>query len=296
MIQKTGKVNDLFAEELAKRMGKKAALESTETRLDEQRKDMDREPLGKTTEQGLGAKGSDRTGVEDPPSTVEKKLVDKKLPTENSKLQGITEKRLDTASTTPYPHRNPEAWERTGDARPVNNLPAEQGEASDEKRAERFEKSDKAAKEKKERILDKDVGKQLTNKKAFNLKAIENEKKYAKYVPYLHHKGGSGPYSTRVAELKDIDVKLAAIMDQNRELNASEQRQVSELKTKKANLLGLREEPVQEESSIGKRPQVGQTIDVHNMTCKISVVHKAGTIDCECPDGKTYRLTGLGFI
>jgi hypothetical protein len=242
MIQKTGKVNDLFAEELAKRMGKKAALESTETRLDEQRKDMNREPLGKTTEQGLGAKGSDRTGVEDPPSTVEKKLVDKKLPTENSKLQGITEKRLDTASTTPYPHRNPEAWERTGDARPVNNLPAEQGEASDEKRAERFEKSDKAAKEKKERILDKDVGKQLTNKKAFNLKAIENEKKYAKYVPYLRHKGGSGPYSTRVAELKSIDVKLSSIMEQKRELTAEEQKNVAELKTRKSVLLGLKDE------------------------------------------------------
>lgn len=241
MIQKTGKVNDLFAEELAKRMSKKASLEIAETRLEEHRDKMDREPLGKTTEQALGEKGSDRTGEENKnPSLVEKKLVDKKLPTENSKLEGITERRLDTASKDPYPHRNPEAWERTGDARQVNNLPAEQGEASDEKRAERFDKADKAAQDKKKRVLDKDIGEQLTNKKAFNLRASENEKKYARYIPYLRHKAGDGPYSSRVAELKEIDGKLATIMGQKRELSKDEQNQVTELKTRKASLLGLK--------------------------------------------------------
>jgi hypothetical protein len=278
-------------------------LEIADKRLEEQRKEMDREPLGQTTEQGLGAKGSDRTGTENKkPSLIEKKLSDKKPPTENSKLQGLVERRLDTASTDPYPHRNPEAWERTGDKRQINNLEPEQKDASDEKRAERFEKSDKEAQGKKERILDKDVGKQLTNKKAFNLSVVENAKKYSQYIPYLNHKAGSGPYSNRVAKLKDVDSKLESIMSQKRELTASEQKQVVALKKEKSVLLRLAmpeqtmPEPPEQPSSIGKRPQVGQVTMVHNMKCKIIEVYRAGTIDVECPDGKNYRVTGLGFI
>jgi len=221
-------------------MSDQKALEITDKRLEEQRKDMDREPLGKTTEQGLGAKGSDRTGEENKnPSLIEKKLVDKALPTENSKLQGLVERRLDTASKTQYPHRNPEAWERTGDKRQVNNLESEQGDASDEKRGERFEKADKAAQDQKKRILDKDIGKQLTNKKAFNLSVVENRKKYGSYSSYLNYKSKEGPYSNKIEELKNIDVKLAGIMSQKRELTTAEQNEVSDLKIKKSSLLGL---------------------------------------------------------
>lgn len=221
------------------KMSKEAALEIADKRLEEQRDEMDREPLGKTTEQGLSAKKSDRTGEENKnPSLIEKKLSDKPLPTENSKLQGLVEKRLDTASTTPYPHRNPEAWERTGDKRQVNNLEPEQKDASDEKRTERFEKADKAAQEGK-RLLDKDIGKQLTNKKAFNLKAIKNSEKYSGYERYLNYKSGSGPFSNRNEKIKDIDDRLKKIMSQRHLLSEAEQKEVSELKATKSGLLGV---------------------------------------------------------
>jgi len=272
----------------ASKLAKKASLGITDKRLEEQRDEMKREPLGKTTEQGLGAKGSDRTGEENKkPSLIEKKLSDKEFPSENAKLTGLVERRLDTASTTPYPHRNPDAWERTGDKRPVNNLEPEQKDASDEKRAERFEKSDKAAQEGK-RLLDQNVGKQMTNKKAFNLKAAKNSEKYAQYANYLNYKSGSGAFSNRNVKVKEIDEKLAKIMSQKRELDQEEQKQVLTLKAEKSDLLKL--------AAIGDRPQVGMLVDVHGMKCKIIKVYRAGTIDVECPDNKNYRLTGLSFV
>jgi len=222
-------------------MKKKAALDVTETRLDKRREKMDREPLNKTTEQGLS---DDERGKEnEAPSLVEKKLSDKALPTDNSKLQGLPEKRLDTASTSPYPHRNPDAWERTGDQRPVNNLPAEMGENSDEKRAERFEKADKAAQDEPKRVLDKDVGKQMTNKRAFNLRVKELAKKYAGYEKYLNYKSGDGPYCpSRTKRLAKIDERLSEIMKQERVLNEEEQKEVTALKQEKSSLLGISKE------------------------------------------------------
>ena len=243
MIHKTGKIDDLFAEELEKRMKKKAALEVTDKRLEEQRDKMDRDPLRETTEQGLSK--SPRGKENDEPSLIDKKLTEKKLPTENSKLHGVTEKRLDTAKTSPYPHRNPEAWERTGDARQINNLEPEMRESSDPKRLERFEKADKAAQNEPKRILDKDIGKQLTldwgqkgEKKAFNLKRRESAIKYAKYVEYLKYKD-SKKYSSKLAEVKEIDKKLASIMGEKKILTVEQQGTVDALKAKKSALLRL---------------------------------------------------------
>jgi hypothetical protein len=242
-IQKSGRVNDVFAEELKKKLAAKTDEQKVpETKLEGDREDKGQKPPETTTESALDGKTSDRkdTEKERKPGITEVHLEDKKVEG-NAKLQGLTEKRLDQASTKPYPHRNEEAWARTGEKRPVNNLPEESGEASDEERIARYDKFDKRAQDDKKRLLDKDVGKQktLVDKKSFNLHEAKTAAKYAAYAGYLSYKGGVPVYSGRVAQVRKIDSELATLMSAGRQATPDEAKKIDALKAEKSRLLGV---------------------------------------------------------
>jgi len=43
------------------------------------------------------------------------------------------------------------------------------------------------------------------------------------------------------------------------------------------------------------RPEVGQTVKMRGLHCLVIAVRDFGTIDIEAPNGKCFRLSGLGF-
>lgn len=43
-------------------------------------------------------------------------------------------------------------------------------------------------------------------------------------------------------------------------------------------------------------PRVGQKVLVRGVTCIIRIIHAAGTVDVEAPDGSWYRVSGLPFV
>lgn len=121
-LQKTGDLNDLFINELRIRLAKKNEPKAIET---------------KALEQALEEIHEDVKG---------------------DAKQGTTEQRLNEASKENYPHRNPEAYEKTGDTRPINALPEELGKLSGEAKDKRYQ--DKRKEGAKDRLVDKDIGKQ----------------------------------------------------------------------------------------------------------------------------------------
>ena len=172
----------------------------------------------------------------------------------NAKIEGIVERRLNEASTTPYPHRNEEAYKRTGQKRPINALPEEMGEASDEGKRKRRDAAVNALKATK-RPVDKDVGSQLTNEKTviknrFNLHEARaaqkkpfnlHEQRLASYGDCIEYK--KDPTNQRFASVKAIDSQLSSIMElaqkEGRLLNKDEAEKVLALKKNKNTLLKI---------------------------------------------------------
>jgi len=164
-IQKSGRANDLFMEELAKRLPKKAEVEhlpEMEKQLEEDRKDKGQEAeADNITETQLEHKDEPKTETFE--GQLEKSRKASRAATPNIKGEGVTEQRLNEASKDAFPHRNDKAWKRTDEKRPVNALREEMGNASDEAKRERYEKANTSGPK---RSVDKDVGSQLTNKTA----------------------------------------------------------------------------------------------------------------------------------
>ena len=187
----------------------------------------------------------DRKGDDKPVhQSIEKNLRDqKRVGAPNEGATGLVEKRLNEAKTTLYPHRNEEAWARTGEKRPINALPEELGKASDEKKRERWNDANKSGAK---RILDKDVGKQLDlpkttirDKSAFNLhqKKVAALKPYEGYLAYRSSKVGG--WSDKFASVREIDAKVQEILSKNASLSRTQQDEIDALKSKKAGLLGV---------------------------------------------------------
>jgi hypothetical protein len=202
--------------------------------------DKGHEPLADTLENGIeGDRKSNDDQVRQP---IEKNLRDWKVKGPNSGASGITEKRLNEAKTTLYPHRNEEAWARTGDKRQVNSLPEELGKASDEKKRERWNTANKDGPK---RLLDEDVGKQLELPKTkikqkvaatFNLRQqkIAAVEPYKEYLEYRASKRGG--WSDRFASIREIDDELREIMSKNAILSDEQRERIDDLKEKKAEL------------------------------------------------------------
>lgn len=139
----------------------------------------------------------------------------------NTDQSGIVEKRLNDAKKTVYPHRNEEAYKRTGNKRPVNALEEEMGDASDAAKDKRYQEKWRTPKGTK--------GGDVVQ--AFNL----NKKRYASYISY---KSGEGDFATA----KKIDEKLTSIMakaqKEAREYSEAEKKEIEALKSQKAAALG----------------------------------------------------------
>lgn len=254
-IQKSGRANDLFMEQLAKFMPKTAETEAKveDTPKEEQLAD-DRKSKGQEAEaDAITEKQLPEAGErKDEPvqQTTEGQLAESRSASrsaaKNTDLQGITEERLNDASKSAYPHRNPQAHERTGDKRPINALPEELGSMSDDAKRARFEKADTSGKK---RIVDEDVGSQLTNKKtelkSFNLKrqkvaAVTACKDYIDYKNATE--GGIKTAGVdKFAEVKELDSAMSVIMqaalDESRELSHDDLAKISALKERKTALL-----------------------------------------------------------
>lgn len=223
-INKSGKTNDLFMSELARLMPK-PQVKQAETDLDtpkeelleKDRDEKNQEPeADKITEKQLPEAGERKDEIKEETfeGQLEKNRKEKKSAAPNVKVEGLTEQRLNDASKDMYPHRNPKAHERTGDKRPVNALKEEMGTASDESKRERYEKANTSGEK---RILDKDVGDQKTDKKAFNLKgakvaAIDACKNYVAYKDSIEGKVKTAAVD-KFAEIKELDSCLAQIME-----------------------------------------------------------------------------------
>jgi hypothetical protein len=244
-IQRSGRVNDIFAQELVAKLGQR--LPTAEKRLEEQRDEKGYEPPNASLEGALeDDKRANRKDEELP--AYEKLLREQEhVESPNTGTAGITEKRLNEASHQNYPHRNPEAYKRTEDKRQVNALDEEMGKAGDDSKQERQEAaSGKTPIEK--RVVDKDIGKQMDDKKAFNFKKSKQasvEDKAAKYIRYRNSfvkrlSGLSGPFNS----VRDFDAQMTGIMakasSENRHLNDEEAKKIDALKAEKSALLGLR--------------------------------------------------------
>lgn len=176
--------------------------------------------------------------------TIEKNLRDqKRVGAPNQDATGLVEKRLNEAKQTLYPHRNDEAWARTGEKRPINALPEEMGKSSDDKKRERWNTANKSGAK---RALDKDVGKQLDlpkttiqDKAAFNLRStkVAALKPYEGYLAY--RSSTAGGWSDKFASVREIDAKVQEILSKNASLSKPQQDEIDALKSKKASILGI---------------------------------------------------------
>ncbi len=192
---------------------------SQETKLDEHREEKGQEASTEVQEKSL-ANDPVANRKEDPKEeTTEGQLRKHKTKhAPNADKEGVTEQRLNEASKELYPHRNPQAYERTGDKRPVNALPEELGRNSDEAKRERYEKA---------------------NKSAFNMKKTKTAaitKNFPAYIEY--REAGVGP---KFAELRNVDGVMESIMStasiEERDLTQDEIAQIDALKRRKTELL-----------------------------------------------------------
>jgi len=259
-IQKSGRTNDLFANELSRLIPKKAVKDDGDMPREETL-EKDREEKGqkaeadKITELQLPEAGERK---EDPvEQTFEGQLQESRkesrVAAPNADKQGITEARLNDAEKTLYPHRNPEAHERTGEKRPVNALREEMGNASDEAKRERWEKAYKRQKSE-TRVLDEDIGSQLTNekttlKKAFNLKARKLSVLVGRCQKYIDYKDATeGNVKTasmdKFAEVKILDESMFEIIEtvkkEGRPMNEDEMAKIAAMKERKTALLEIK--------------------------------------------------------
>lgn len=215
-----------------------AVDEHVDSRLEEDRSELGEEPPATTIEDAVAddRKGNDAQVHQ----LIERNLRDSSEGP-NTKATGITEERLNQAKTTLYPHRNEEAWARTGEKRQINALPEELGKASEDKKRERWNVANKSGPK---RLLDKDVGEQLSlpktmikQKVAFNLK----EKRVAAlkpYGPYLEYRASKqGGWSDRFSAVREIDDELRKIMSKNANPSEEQRQKIDELKEKKAELV-----------------------------------------------------------
>jgi hypothetical protein len=239
-IQRSGRTSKDFSESLDKVAKEAPGLAMhPEERLDESREDH-----GHAHEEGTEEKllGSDRKAEpETGQQLIEKNLRDHGV---DKTVAVVTEKQLNEASGG-YPHRNEKAYRRTGDKRPINALDEEMGNAGDASKRKRYEQASKPGKD---RILDKDVGKQLTNdkttiRKAFNLKNDRREsasKVSGDYVAYRE----ANKYNHKFEEVSDADVSMSAIMalanKESRNLTEEEMAKIAEFKEIKSRLLGIK--------------------------------------------------------
>lgn len=260
-IQKSGKVDDLFINELQRLMPKTAETEAkVEDTPKEEQLEADRKSKGEkvpegTTETQLPDAGErkDKPVQETFEGQLDKYRKESRAAAPNADKEGITENRLNEAEKTLYPHRNPKAHERTGDKRPVNALREEMGNASDAAKRERYEKANRSGEK---RLVDKDVGSQLTNakteikatsptKEAFNFKqtkvAIIDACK--EYIAYKDATEGNVKTAAtdKFAEVKKLDALTTEILitaqTEERALTEDELAQISALKDRKSKLL-----------------------------------------------------------
>ena len=240
-IGRPGKSDDLFLKGLEENMKKVAQkLPGTDThpekRLQEHRKIRGHEHEDGTEEVILD---SDRANDDSAGHNLtEKNLRDHGA---DKDVEKVTEAQLNDSDGKTYPHRNPEAHERTGDKRPINALDEEMGDAGDDSKLKRYEEASKNDQPK--RVLDKDVGKQLTYKKtkikkAFNLKTSRE----AASGDYKRYKDGKS-YNAKFAAVKSIDEELERIMSTahaaDRHLSEDEKSEILSLKAKKNELLRI---------------------------------------------------------
>ena len=202
----------------------------------------DRQGLSATPEGTMEARlGDVRTGGTLEPYELLMKEHRAKVSALNSNLAvGTTEARLNRADRKPYPHRNPDAWARTGEKRPVNSLREEMGEASDPAKRERYEKAIQAQPTTK-RVVDKDQGSQLPFK-PFNSrgKRVAALEPYNGYLAY-RAAGEVGEKNTPFAEVASLDLAISRLVSaaaaKNRPLSEDEQAAVGAMKNRKTAVL-----------------------------------------------------------
>ena len=252
-IQKSGRTNELFMSELQKKMAKVDPTSSKEEQLQQDRTEKKQEAEADAiTEKQLPEKGERKGDTEQVQQVMEGQLSDSrkeaKPATPNIKAEGITEQRLNQATKSLYPHRNPQAHERTGDKRPINALEGEMGKQSDQSKRERYEKARQAG-EKTKRVLDEDIGSQLSNSKteikSFNFSKMRregSEPKMASYISYRKALAGKESIE-KFAEVKGLDDCMTEIMQaaqkENRIMTEDEMAKISAFKQRKNTLLGI---------------------------------------------------------
>jgi hypothetical protein len=243
-INRSGRTSDVFGESLKKIAKQLPGVDmNVDQRLEEHREDQDMSHKDGTEEEILDSNRKD--DKDQPQSLIEKNLDEvRKTPKE-----AVVEKQLNDAKGG-YPHRNEEAYKRTGDKRPINALDAELGSASENAKRKRHEKADKAGPP---RILDKNVGNQLTNEKTtirnaspFNLKSHKAAIVRESSGDYVQYRSGHGPYNNKFKEVSELDEKMAGIMklasSEGRCLSEKEQEEIHDMKDRKASILGVRKE------------------------------------------------------
>lgn len=244
-ISRSGRTGGDFGKELEKLAEKMPGSDKNiEERLSLNRDKHDLEHQSGTEEILLG---EDRKNDKD----IGNSLIEKNLREHgaDAEASGITENQLNTAKSEIYPHRNEKAYERTGDKRPVNALDEEMGSAGDGNKLKRYENASKN--DQPERILDKDIGKQLTNEKTktksagFNLRQerlAKTDKTAGDYVAYMMYKE-SGKYNRKFAEVEKLDDVMAGIIkaasEAGRQLTDDELAQISALKERKSEILNV---------------------------------------------------------
>jgi hypothetical protein len=263
-ISKIHSTNDLFMEELKKRLPVKEAerkdekgadgekgedgkkeVPTEEVQLKENREEKDQKAEADgITEKQLPEKGDRKNEDKDEKPLPEKQLEESrkeaKAATPNTKIEGITEGRLNSASKDLYPHRNPKAHERTGEKRPINALREELGVHSDIAKRERYEKAYKGQTSEK-RSIDKDPGSQLTNEKTkikgFNLKTVK-EAKDKLVQGYVLYKQAT---LEKMAEVEFLDASMTEIMKtaqiEKRQYTNDEMAKIMAFKVRKTELL-----------------------------------------------------------
>lgn len=241
-ISRSGRTSDVFGEAL-KKIAKQGP--GTNTHIDQRLKE-DRKEKGQEHKEGTDESLLSGNRKRDPDTS--QKLTEKKLREHNvdEKVVDITEKRLSNSSGG-YPHRNEDAYKRTGDKRPVNALDEEMGNVGDDAKRSRYEKAYKAGKP---RVLDQNPGQQLTNEKTkvkkakgFNLGKEKKESVKKDAGHYLQYRSGSS-YNRKFAEVAKLDDEMAEIMkrssSESRTLNDKEKTRISELKKQKSDLLQVK--------------------------------------------------------
>jgi len=203
---------------------------NAEDRLEEKRDELKDKPQASTTEVLLNDVRKDEKVV------VVENMLREKEPKGNAALKGTTEERLNKASKEDYPHRNEDAWKRTGDKRPVNALNEEMGEGGDEGKLKRWEQAQKAAPG-----LDQDIV------AGYNQKRASEESKLRKFQgdvgTYLAYRKATNPWSPNLKEAKKIDQEIVSVLktafESNRSMTKEEMEKVANLKKAKTKILGV---------------------------------------------------------